>query len=262
MAYIMEEMTVREMEQVITKTKTVIIPVGLPEQHGFHLPLGTDIFNAVIPPRMAGDRLNAVVAPSVNYCFSGGELMGTVNVSPNTFGLYMSEICSEFIRMGFKNLVILLGHGGTENTDALRSTLQMLLRRDKELAKDIAIAMMDVQELSPTGMQAVEEHDYHAGLIETSNMMYWKPKLVREEIVLDEEEIANNLRTDPDWYAMSEKIVDHPFVVEYVHQRDEIKVGVMGYPEKANRELGEKVSGEIVDNLVALVEQLEDRLKA
>ena len=260
MAFIMEELTVKEMGSVMEKTKTVVIPVGLPEQHGFHLPLGTDILNAVIPPRIAGDRLNAVVAPSVNYCFSGGELMGTINVSPNTFGIYMSEICSEFIRLGFKNIVILLGHGGSENTDALKSTLQMLLRRDKDRTKDVAIAMMDVQELSPTGMKAVEEHDYHAGLIETSNMMYWRPDMVRDEIVLDEKEIAESLRTDPDWYAIHEKVVDNPFVIESVHQREEIKVGVMGYPEKANRELGEKVSGEIVDNLVALVDSLEKRL--
>ena len=260
MAFFMEELTVKEMEGVMEKTKTVIIPVGLPEQHGFHLPLSTDILNAVIPPRIAGDRLNAVVAPSVNYCFSGGELMGTINVSPNAFGIYMSEICSEFIRLGFKNIVILLGHGGSENTDALRNTLQMLLRRDKERTKDVAIAMMDVQELSPTGMKAVEEHDYHAGLIETSNMLYWRPDMVRSEIVLDKPEIAENLRTDPDWYALHEKVVDNPFVIERVQQREEIKVGVMGYPEKANRELGEKVSGEIVDNLVALVDSLEKRL--
>ena len=55
----------------------------------------------------AGERLNAVVAPTVNYCFSGGELMGTVNVSPQVFGLYMMDICCEFVRMGFKNIVIL-----------------------------------------------------------------------------------------------------------------------------------------------------------
>ncbi|MBR5542919.1 MAG: creatininase family protein [Oscillospiraceae bacterium] len=260
MAFFMEEMTVREMESALTKTKTVVIPVGLPEQHGFHLPLGTDILNAVIPPRIAGDRLNAVVAPSVNYCFSGGELMGTINVSPNAFGIYMSEICSEFIRLGFKNVVILLGHGGSENTDALKSTLQTLLRRDKEKTGDVAIAMMDVQELSETGMKAVEEHDYHAGLIETSNMLYWRPDMVRDEIVLDEPQIAENLRTDPDWYALHKKVVDNPFVIEHVNQREEIKVGVMGYPEKATRSLGEKVSGEIVNSLVALVDSLEKRL--
>ena len=110
MAFIMEELTVKEMESVMEKTKTVIIPVGLPEQHGFHLPLSTDILNAVIPPRIAGDRLNAVVAPSVNYCFSGGELMGTINVSPNAFGIYMSEICSEFI----KNYCISKGKEGIQ----------------------------------------------------------------------------------------------------------------------------------------------------
>ncbi|MGN1059374.1 MAG: creatininase family protein, partial [Clostridia bacterium] len=97
MAYFMEEMTVRDMHEAREKTKTVIIPVGVVEQHGYHLPLSTDIHNAVQVTRSAGKRLNAIVAPSVNYCFSGGELLGTVNVSPNTFGLLISEICEEFV---------------------------------------------------------------------------------------------------------------------------------------------------------------------
>lgn len=82
---------------------------------------------------MAGEKLNAVVAPPVNYCFSGGTLPGTINVSPNTFGLLISEICSEFVRTGFKNIVILLGHAGTDNKAALKNTLQMLLRRMRNL---------------------------------------------------------------------------------------------------------------------------------
>ena len=132
MAYFMNQMTVLDMENAIKKTKTVIIPTGVVEQHGYHLPLSTDILNATRPLELAGDKLNAVVAPSVNYCFSGGELMGTVNVSPNTFGLYISEICSEFIRMGIENIIVFLGHAGTDNLNALRNSLQMLLRRSPD----------------------------------------------------------------------------------------------------------------------------------
>ena len=109
MAFYMEKMTVRELQAAMEQTKTVIIPTGVVVQHGFHLPLSTDSLNSVMPTVLAGDRLNAVVAPSVNYCFSGGELLGTVNVSPNTFGLYISEIVSEFVRMGFENIIILCG---------------------------------------------------------------------------------------------------------------------------------------------------------
>lgn len=260
MAYFMEEMTVQDMKQAMEKTKTVIIPVGVVEQHGYHLPLSTDIHNAVQLTRKAEDRLNAVVAPSVNYCFSGGTLLGTVNVSPNTFGLLISEICAEFVRMGFKNVVILLGHGGTDNRAALKNTLQMLLRRDEELAKRVTLSLIECWDLSPTwtaGFQMRPEADFHAGMIETSVMMYWKPELVRSTIVMDDEYTAKMMRTDQDWFEKREKSIDHPFIIETVGQRDEIEVGVMGFPERASRDLGKKVCDEMIENLVKYIDLLD-----
>ncbi len=259
MAYFMEKMTVRDMELAMEKTSTVIIPVGVVEQHGYHLPLSTDIYNAVEPCRIAGDRLNAVIAPSVNYCFSGGTLLGTVNVSPNTFGNLISEICAEFAHMGFKNIVVFLGHGGTDNRIALENSLHMLLRRDEELAKRITLSLVDIT-ISKTWREAFnmgEESDYHAGMIETSLMMHWKPELVRDEIVMDDEYTARMMRTDQDWFEKREKPIDHPYIIEKVGQRDEIKVGVMGFPERATKELGEKVCNEIVDGLCEYVDFLE-----
>ena len=264
MAFYMEEMSVRDMERAMEKTRTVIIPVGVVEQHGYHLPLSTDMHNSVQVTRFAGERLNAVVAPILSYCFSGGTLLGTVNVSPNTFGLMISEICSEFVRMGFKNIIVLLGHAGTDNKSALKNTLQMLLRRDEELAKKITLSLVECWDLSPTwlaGFAMEPEHDFHAGMIETSLMMFWKPELVQKEICMDDEYTSQMMRTDQDWFEKREKSVDHPFIVEKVGQRDEIKVGVMGFPERANRELGEKVCGEMVDGLVKYVNMLEKRLK-
>ena len=260
MAFYMEDMSVRDMERAMEKTSTVIIPVGVVEQHGYHLPLSTDIHNSVQLTRHAGERLNAVVAPSVNYCFSGGTLLGTVNVSPNTFGLMISEICSEFIRMGFKNIVVLLGHAGTDNKAALQNTLQMLLRRNEELAKRITLSLVACWDLSKTWLEgfAMEpEHDFHAGMIETSLMMYWKPELVQQEMCMDDEYTSKMMRTDQDWFEKREKPLDHPFIVETVGQRDEIKVGVMGFPERANRELGEKVCKEMENGLIEYVNMLE-----
>ena len=263
MAFYMEEMTVRDMHEAMEQTKTVIIPVGVVEQHGYHLPLSTDIHNAVQVPRLAGDRLNAVVAPSVNYCFSGGELLGTVNVSPNTVGLFITEICEEFVRMGFLNIIVLLGHGGTENKDALQSTLQMLLRRNKELAEKISISIIDVFDFSVTATDITNmepEHDFHAGMAETALMMHWIPDLVRDEIAQDDEETCRMMRQDCDWFAKHEKIIDHPFIVDKVSQRPEIKVGVMGFPERATKELGEKISNEMVDGLVNYVNMLQEKI--
>lgn len=261
MAYFMTQMTVQDMEQAIQKTKTVIIPVGVVEQHGYHLPLSTDIHNAVRPLEIAGDRLNAVVAPSVNYSFSGGELLGTVNVSPNTFGLYISEICSEFIRMGFENVIVFLGHAGTDNLNSLKNSLQMLLRRSQDLYEKTTISLVEAWNLSPTwlgGFKLEPEHDFHAGMMETGLMMYWKPELVRKDIVMDDEYISRMMRTDQDWFEKREKRIDSPFMIEKVSQREEIKIGVMGLPHEATPELGETICNEIINNLVDYVNLLEE----
>lgn len=246
----------------MTKTKTVIIPTGVVEQHGYHLPLSTDILNANRPLELAGDKLNAIVAPSVNYCFSGGELLGTINVSPNTFGLYISEIVSEFARQGFENIIVFLGHAGTDNINALKSTLQMILRRNKDMADKITLSLVEAWNLSPTwlgGFSMEPEHDFHAGMMETSLMMYWAPDLVGENFVMDDEYISKMMRTDRDWFEKRTKLVDSPFVVETVGQRDEIEVGVMGFPEKATKEIGEKICNEIINNLCAYVDKLNNR---
>ena len=264
MAFYISKLNVRDMKIAMEKTKTVIIPTGVVEQHGYHLPLSTDICNAEKPLELAGDRLNAFVAPTVNYCFSGGELLGTVNVSPNTFGLYISEIVSEYVRMGMENIIIFLGHAGTDNINSLKNSLQMLLRRNKDMSDKITLSLVEAWNLSPTwldGFALEPEHDFHAGMIETSLMMYWAPELVGDEIVMDDEYTSKMMRSDQDWFEKRTKPLDSPFIIETVGQRDEIEVGVMGFPEKATKELGKKVADEIVSNLCNYVDELEKHRK-
>ncbi|MBQ4516081.1 MAG: creatininase family protein [Clostridia bacterium] len=264
MAYFLNEMSVRDLKETLKTCKTIIIPVAIVEQHGYHLPLTTDIHMAVQPLIQAGDRLNAVVAPSVNYSFSGGELTGTININPNVFATYLTEICSEFIRTGFKNVIIFLGHGGTDNTIAVKSALQMLLRRDKKVAKEVTISMIECFELSQTWLDLfnqLPERDIHAGQVETALMMHWRPDLVQDDVCIDDPYSAKMMRTDPDWYATSQKKIDHPYVVEEIFQRPEIEVGVMGFPELATPELGKLVADEMVEELVKYVDMVNEQNK-
>ena len=262
MAYFLNEMSVRDLKETLKKCKTIIIPVAIVEQHGYHLPLTTDIHMAVQPLIQAGDRLNAVVAPSVNYSFSGGELTGTININPNVFATYLTEICSEFIRTGFKNVIIFLGHGGTDNTIAVKSALQMLLRRDKKIAQEVTISMIECFELSKTWLELFNqqpERDIHAGQVETALMMHWCPHLVQKDICIDEPYYAKMMRTDPDWFATSRKKIDHPYIIEEIFQRPEIEVGVMGFPEIANAQLGKLVADEMVEELVKYVDMVNEK---
>ena len=82
MNYIMNYITVKEVKAALEKTKTAVLPVGVVEQHGYHLPLGTDTIRASEFTVRAAPKMNAEVLPAISYCYSGGELPGTINVSP------------------------------------------------------------------------------------------------------------------------------------------------------------------------------------
>ena len=264
MAYYLTDYPLDQFKEMVKETPTVILPVGIIEQHGHHLPLGVDVFNCTEPLKKGEKRINAFIAPGFHYCFSGGTLPGTMNVNPQLVGLMISDICSEFVRNGFKNIILYLGHGGTENMQSIAMSCQMLLRRNENM-KDISILLLSTGNLSPSCKKCIgdgPEHDFHAGMSETSRMMYWRPDLVRmDRLKMDEEYVSRMMRTDQDWYEHKEKSFDHPAVIERVTQREEIKVGVMGFPEKASKELGEKICNEIVENLSKLVDDLNARSK-
>ncbi len=92
-AGLMEEMTVNDVRKALKKTKTVLVPLGVLEQHGYHLPLSVDIHNARQISIRVSAETGALVAPALNYAFSGGELPGTINIAPSTTALVVSDIC-------------------------------------------------------------------------------------------------------------------------------------------------------------------------
>lgn len=263
MSYNLTDYPFNKFQEMVKETPTVILPVGIIEQHGHHLPLGVDVFNCTEPLRIGADRLNCFIAPGFHYCFSGGGIQGTMNTNPQIFGLAIQSVCSEFIRMGFKNIILFLGHGGTENKESMKMGIQQLLADERN--KDIAVLMISTGSVAPVMQKFFSmepEHDFHAGWTETARMMYWRPDLVHmEDLAMDDPEISRMMRTDQDWYEHKEKAFDHPDCVERVTQRKEIKVGVMGFPEKATRELGEQICNEIIDGLEKLVNDLNARVK-
>jgi len=264
MAYYIEHLTVKELEHVLAnETKTAILPIGIVEQHGYHLPLGTDMYNTSEFLRLSRDRYEAVILPALNYCFSGGELTGTINTNPQLFGAFVADICAECVRIGFKNIAVILGHGGTDNHIALKNSLEMFVRRNPQY-EDITLSLVPMWHLSDTWMAAFNrkpEADFHAGLIETSLMKFWKPELVKDEIVEDAPEVCKMLRSDQDWFEKRERVVDHPFVLEKVSQKEEVRVGVMGFPHEATAEVGKQVFEEVAEGFAAFIKLLNDRLK-
>jgi len=252
-------MTVREIREGLREMKTVVVPVGCTEQHGYHLPTSVDIHNAVEIATRASERCGCFVAPVVNYSFSGGMLPGTININPQLFSLLLADICRSLVVQGFRNIVILLGHGGTENTQAAKDAAENFQRLSPDM-EGITVSVVPFWELSPTYMKSFEERDYHAGLYETSMMLYWKPELVKmEAAAMDSRDIVDMMRNDPDAYVVRTKGLDHDHVIAKMTQHKEIQVGVMGDLTGANPELGGKIAEECSSALAAFVERLEAR---
>ena len=122
----MGEMTVKEIREYLKTNQTIILPYGVVEQHGYHLPLSMDIHNAEVPSYALAEKLGCIVAPPLNYCFSGGQLPGTINVRPTTFCAMVCDIVESLANQGFLNILIFPGHGGTESLDQLRESLRIL----------------------------------------------------------------------------------------------------------------------------------------
>ena len=70
MFYNIEQLARPEVEDIFKKNPVVILPVGATEQHGPHLPYGTDTFYAEYVAKRVADRLNAAILPTMPYGYS------------------------------------------------------------------------------------------------------------------------------------------------------------------------------------------------
>jgi len=104
-------------------TDRVILPMGTVEPHGACV-LGTDNH---IPAHLADlmwSRLNALVAPAINHGVTGASISqfpGAITIRPEVFEEYVYDVLKHLVRTGFRNILILNGHGG--NTDPVKKAM-------------------------------------------------------------------------------------------------------------------------------------------
>jgi creatinine amidohydrolase len=113
------EMTNTEVEAFLKTHHTVIVPTGSTEQHGPHAPLLTDVLLPQEIARRVAPRINALVAPPINYALSYPHVgfTGLVHIRIPTFMALVEDMCVAFAASGFKRIVFLNGH--YDNTYAL-----------------------------------------------------------------------------------------------------------------------------------------------
>ncbi len=101
---------------VPTKTDIVFLPIGTMEAHGCAA-LGTDNFIPMAIARSQAERLNALIAPVLNYGITKSlyRYPGSMTVQPSHFKEFVSDIVDSLVDIGFKYIFIINGHGGNNS---------------------------------------------------------------------------------------------------------------------------------------------------
>ena len=102
-------------EQVPKKIQTVLLPTGTLEPHGV-LNNGADNTSATAIARAVAAKVNGLVAPVVSYGVVGmlNDYPGAFTLTESTYRELISEILAGLARQGFKNIIIINGHGGPQ----------------------------------------------------------------------------------------------------------------------------------------------------
>jgi len=168
-------------ELVPNQVDTAIMAIGTIEAHGA-IPLGTDI---MIPEWIIGrltERFDFVIAPAINYGVTRSLIAypGSHTVTSETFTAYLTEIMTDFGRMGFKRLIIVNGHGGHLNE--IRSAA-MSAWREAEL---YTLALHWWEAVGDIGEEVYGiAWAGHAAAEETAGVLVVDPSLLKIELLDD-----------------------------------------------------------------------------
>ncbi len=177
---ILEEITMDDFAAGLRKTRTVIIPFGSVEEHGPHLPLGTDTIHVYEVCKEASRQIPIFVAPPLFYgvCRSTRNHPGTVGVRASTLRTVTADLVSDLYRQGLRHFLIISGHASNLQVSCLTEVGEELL----QTYPDIRLATLSILDLAMDGWQEVivTKDDFHAGEVETSVMLHLRPQLVGE----------------------------------------------------------------------------------
>ncbi len=230
----------REELRAIAPETLVVLPIGATEQHGPHLPTGTDWFTvehlSIEAARRASADIPVVVTPSLPFGSSDHHLIygGTLSFSTETYLLVLKELLRSLAKDGFTRAFLVNGHGGNHE-------VMQLAVRDVALNSALRAGAGSYWNIAWDALVAVDTHRQcrlpgHAGIFETSMMMALRGDLVPAA------------RPHRDGVFESEARNQHT----YRHERPGFWSSIDGYtdsPDRAGAAMGERWREVIIGEL-------------
>jgi creatinine amidohydrolase len=175
------EMTSPEVEAFLRRSQSVIVPVGSTEQHGPHGPLLTDALVPTEVARRIAPRVDAAVAPTINYGLSYPHVgfAGLVHIRIPTFMALIEDVCVGLAAVGFRRIVLLNGH--YDNTYALAYACANAADRLPAGTRAFPVNYWDGMTAEEGGEFFGASSGLHANRGETSAVLAINPDLVDME---------------------------------------------------------------------------------
>jgi creatinine amidohydrolase len=200
--HLLEELSAPALDGLDRSRTAVILTVSPLEQHGPHLPLGVDAFAARYLAEAVAERLverrpgwSVVLAPTLHIGSFAFEAPGTVAMRQRTVRAMLVDYGSALARAGFRHILVSNGHGGPGHLVALEEAAKIVSRRHGVTMASLTGRLVwdflrgrylaEIEEALgrpiAEGERSALAEDAHAGLWETSFMLWLRPDLVGAE---------------------------------------------------------------------------------
>lgn len=236
-----------EVTRTVARTQAddtlLIFPVGALEQHGPHLPVGTDYLTVELLAReaavQASNQIPVLVAPTLPFGSSQHHLPfgGTMSLQTESYYRTVYDLAESLIIGGFRKIFIVNGHGGNNE-------LLQLVARDLALKHPADMAAASYWTVAWEALVALDAHlqgrlPGHAGAFETSLILAIYPELVQTPLPHRDNVVGSNPRS---------------FYPPYRAERHGSWQAIDGYsdsPDRGSADKGKAYRAAIVDTLAA-----------
>jgi len=260
-ALVLQEMSWTDVAEYLKTNDMVIFPLGSTEQHGPHMPLGTDFYEAVGMSKKISARTGVLVAPVLlaGYSVYHSGFAGSLSLKPETMEEVLFETAEMLMKYGFRRFMFFNYHGGNRIVES------KVIHRINHTTEAYAVAIGAGASFQRYSDDIRGIYDEHAGIKETSIMLYLKPELVRMEkaekpefkLSPKIEEIFEMGRQNPELYALLSSLQGVPEETKKggaSHELSSNGIWSSGDPKRATKERGEKTVNAMVNSAVKFIE--------
>lgn len=232
--YQVEKLSSDEFEAIVKSGNVLaVVPVGVLEAHGVHLPLATDTLQAthLVELFAAEADWDVIIYPAINYgvCTSTRNFPGSLSLRFETLKAIISDIIGEIYRNGINRIIIYSGHAGRLHLSALRYAGYEAIERLPELKLMI---LSDYELVAELKGKKFDAHDGHAGTAETARL------LVIDKTIVNKDKLPVRSFDRPPKFQLLRNPENY------------FPSGVIGDPRTASVQLGIEIDNYVVKRLI------------